>query len=67
MVYSFLFERLKIRIPAGLPRAPSGLLTKEHFGVGHSYCTVIRALGERLPARDEVFEEDTAWWNEIGV
>ncbi len=73
MVYSFLFERLEIRIPAGLPRAPSGLLTEAHFGVGHSYCTLISKFGERLSeadekqARDELFEEDTAWWNEIGV
>ena len=71
MVYSFLFERLGIEIPEGLPRAPSGLLTEAHFG-DHSYCTVIRffvsRLGEQLPeARDELFEEDTAWWNEIGV
>ena len=73
MVYSFLFERLGIEIPEGLPRAPPGLLTEEHFGVGHSYCTLIRHFGERLSeadekqARDELFEEDTAWWNEIGV
>ena len=73
MVYSFLFERLDIKIPAGLPRAPPGLLTEAHFGVGHSYCTLIRRFGERLSeadekqARDELFEEDTAWWNEIGV
>ena len=73
MVYSFLFARLDIEIPEGLPRVPSGLLTEEHFGVGHSYCTLIRRFGERLSeadekqARDELFEEDTAWWNEIGV
>ena len=73
MVYSFLFERLGIRIPAGLPRAPSGLLTEAHFGVGHSYCTLIRKFAERLSEADEkqvrgeLFEEDTAWWNEIGV
>jgi hypothetical protein len=73
MVYSFLFERLGSEIPEGLPRAPPGLLTEEHFGVGHSYCTLIRHFGERLSgadekqARDELFEEDTAWWNEIGV
>ena len=73
MVYSFLFARLDIEIPEGLPRVPSGLLTEEHFGVGHSYCTLIQKFGERLSeadkrqARDEFFEEDTAWWNEIGV
>ena len=73
MVYSFIFERLEIRIPVGLPRAPSGLLTEAHFGVGHSYCTLIRKFAERLSEADEkqvrgeLFEEDTAWWNEIGV
>ena len=73
MVYSFLFERLGIEIPEGLPRAPPGLLTEAHFGVGHSYCTLFNRFGERLSeaderqARDELFEEDTAWWNEIGV
>ena len=71
MVYSFLFARLDIEIPEGLPRVPSGLLTEEHFGVGHSYCTLIRKFGERLSGADEkqarLYEEDTAWWNEIGV
>ena len=71
MVYSFLFARLGIEIPEGLPLAPPGLLTEEHFGVGHSYCTLIRKFGERLSEADEkqarLFEEDTAWWNEIGV
>ena len=72
MVYSFLFERLGIRIPAGLPRAPSGLLTEAHFGVGHSYCTMFNRFGERLEKKSRAtepgrIEEDTAWWNEIGV
>ena len=73
MVYSFLFERLGIRIPAGLPRAPSGLLTEAHFGVGHSYCTLIQKFGERLSEAGEKeaqggnMEKDDDWWNEIGV
>ena len=71
MVYSFVFERLKIKIPEGLPLAPPGLLTEEHFGVGHSYCTLIRHFGERLEKQSKLgvgpIDEDTAWWNEIGV
>ncbi len=53
MVYSFLFERLRIEIPEGLPRAPSDLLTEAHFDVGYSYCTLIRRLHERLLEADE--------------
>ena len=72
MVYSFLFERLDIEIPEGLPRAPPGLLTEEHFD-GHSYCTLMRHFGERLSKAGEKkskvgegrIDEDTDWWNAI--
>ena len=72
MVYSFLFARLGIEIPEGLPLAPPGLLTEEHFGVGHSCCTVIRDFGDRLEKKSRATEagtidEDDAWWNEIGM
>ena len=71
MVYSFLFARLEIEIPEGLPRAPSGLLTEEHFDGSHAYCTLIRDLGERLSEYEKKAprkqEKDDAWWNEIGM